>query len=48
MSKKNEYPKPYITYALAEKHKVDKDTKTSRPSELQVEEMRKHSIENKK
>ena len=38
----------YVTYALAEKEKVDKDTKTARPSDFQVEEMRDFCIENKK
>jgi len=38
----------YVTYALAEKDRIDKDTKTARPSELQVEEMRDFCIENKK
>ena len=38
----------YTTYALAEKAVIDKKTKAARPSDIQVEEMRKFSIENKK
>jgi len=38
----------YETYALAEKDKTDNKTKTTRPSQFQVEEMRDFCIENKK
>lgn len=45
--KKQKSPQPYDTYALAENEKQDKDTKTARPSDENVERMRNWSIENK-
>ncbi|MBQ7718120.1 MAG: hypothetical protein IJT38_02320 [Clostridia bacterium] len=39
--------KAYKTYALADRDRIDKKTKTARPSEDQVENMRDWSIEKK-
>lgn len=46
MNKKKDVSK-YDTLALSEKHKIDPKTKASHPSEINVEEARDWSIEEK-
>ena len=47
MEKTKKETKAYKTYALADRDRVDKKTKTARPSVEQVENMRDWSIEKK-
>lgn len=47
-NKKQQSDAPYVTLALAEKDKIEKNTKTGIPSDIQVENARDFSIENKK
>lgn len=47
MDKKKKDVSKYDTLALSEKHRIDPETKTAQPSEINVEEARDWSIEEK-